>query len=184
MQRRRLGLATPGTSEGRSHVRPSVAPTRLLGAVMAASNAGAPGRSLLYAPPVGLPVMVWMLAGGLRFATTRGREAVQQLQSPAFGRVAGSGEFVLVPADVRSPFVMEAPRESRPFALAALGTLVVGAAGLTTAVVTQQVYVDAPMSAGPRPELVRANHLSGAAGLGALGLSGVFMGVSVWSGEW
>lgn len=106
------------------------------------------------------------------------------VQTPAFGRLVGSADFVLAPTTTPLPELQVGPRRSRTLGWTALGTLVLGSAGLATAHLTRNQYVDASLDAGPRPELVRWNRVSGTVGLTALGASGVLMTSAMWVGEW
>jgi len=105
-------------------------------------------------------------------------------QTPAFGRVAGTGEFVLAPVDRGLPTLAVGPRRSRTLAWASAGSLVLGAAGLGTAALTRSHYQSSPLTAGPQDGLVRLNVVSGVAGYTGLAASGALFTAALWVGEW
>ncbi len=107
-------------------------------------------------------------------------------QTPAFGRIAGTGEFVFVPKDVALVGVPmpSGPRTSRALAWSSAASLVVGVVGLSAAAITRDQYGASPLSAGPQPERVQLNRIAGGAGYAALGASGVLLSTAVWVGRW
>jgi len=104
-------------------------------------------------------------------------------QNPAFGRVAGTADFVLAPITA-PPLPPPGPRRSRHLAGVAAGSFIIGAAGITTASLTRQSYVSSDLSAGPQPDIVRLNRTAGITGYTALGATGILLGTAVVVREW
>jgi hypothetical protein len=113
-------------------------------------------------------------------------------QTPAFGRLSGTGDFVLLRADAAASLVSRgawapAPRTppaSRTLAATAVAALLVGAAGLVTAGVSREEYVSSPLADGDQPELVALNRAAGVTGLAAIGAGAFTLGAAFVVAEW
>ena len=116
-------------------------------------------------------------------------------QTPAFGRISGTGDFVLLraPRPAGSPGVstqlerttgsLKRPRSPGLVALSA-ASVAVGVAGLVVAGVSRAQYAGAPLSDPSAPGLLRLNRAAGATGLAAIGVGAVSFSAAVIVAEW
>ncbi|MCO4771539.1 MAG: caspase family protein, partial [Deltaproteobacteria bacterium] len=89
------------------------------------------------------------------------------VQTPAFGRIAGTGDFVLLreaAPGVRAQ-VDRGPRRSKGLAAVSAASWVVGIAGMVVAGVARSQYLDAPLGAPAGPGLLATNRAAGVAGV-------------------
>ncbi len=105
-------------------------------------------------------------------------------QTPAFGHLQGSGEFIFVPTGAPPPLAALPRHRSRGLAWAAGGLALVGTTGLVLAATTRADYRAGTVADGPEAALVRRNHLAGAAGITGLSLAGALGAGALWVHEW
>ena len=118
-------------------------------------------------------------------ATAYARSGHQQ--RPDFGRVSGTGDFVFIPSDSTLRLTPPTPllgTPARKLAAGAVAASLIGAAGLSTAAITQRRYQQLQLSDGPSTNLYQLNRASYAAGIGGVGLGSVFFAAAVLQGEW
>jgi hypothetical protein len=114
-------------------------------------------------------------------------------QTPAFGRLSGTGDFLFLPkapepvalvqrgADLAT---LPVPRRSRTLALWGGGALAVGGASLLTTALTHRAYTEAPLSEGEQSGLFALNGASAAVGGVGLVLGSVGVGAALVVNEW
>ncbi len=113
-------------------------------------------------------------------------------QTPAFGRISGTGDFVLLRtpgSENRAHTLLTqtapvGPRRSRGLAVGAATSLAVGALGVVIAAVARSRYLSAPLSSGEPPGLIHLNRAAGAVGIIAVGAGAVSFGAAFVVAEW
>jgi hypothetical protein len=108
-------------------------------------------------------------------------------QRPDFGRVSGTGDFVLVPiaSDLQlTPRVPLLGSRSRKLAGSGAALALVGIGGLGTAAATHASYTAGGLEEDGQQALYTVNRAAYFSGWGAVSASGVFLGAALITGEW
>lgn len=109
------------------------------------------------------------------------------VQTPAFGRIAGTGDFVLLreaAPGTRVRLEPQGPRRSKGLAAVSAASLAVGVAGLVVAGVARSQYLDAPLGDPAAPGLLTTNRTAGIAGVTAASVGVFTLGAAFVVAEW
>jgi hypothetical protein len=105
-------------------------------------------------------------------------------QTPAFGHLQGSGEFVFLPSGEELAALPTVRRRSRALAWSAGGIALLGGAGLALAAQSRAAFQQGAVADGSQDGLVRWNHAAGATGIASLAVAGGLAAGAVWVAEW
>lgn len=107
------------------------------------------------------------------------------VQTPAFGRLAGTGDFVLLrEAAAGTSSARPGPQRSRGLTALAVASLSAGVAGMVAAGMARQRYVAAPLGDPTAPGLLATNRGAGVAGVTAVSAGVITLGAAFVVAEW